>query len=1403
MNMISVIKEASDAGIRLYVENRKLRANVPSEKIPLRLQAMISEHKNEIIDFLNGEGEGNAVARPKDENTNARIPLSFAQQRLWFEDRMSQGSAHYNIQLLDMLLGKFLQSDFGRALNSLVKRHEILRTCYREQDGEPFQVIHTCDTLNFDIIDLREQSENCRNLDSKREITLENTKSFDLTFDLPLRVKIIRLSEEETLCVITVHHIACDGWSVNILLKELNILYESFKTAQGDELPKLPLQYKDYARWQRSEAMDSVKNAQLSYWRNQLCDIPPVHQLPLDFIRPPQQSHVGMGIKRVYRNEYVQELRSLCQQHEVTLFIFLHTVFTIFLNRFSGSNDIVVGSPISGRIKKELEPLIGCFVNSLVLRTTIERDTTFVEQLKKNRRTIFDAYENQHLPFEFLVESLSPAQDLRFTPFFQIVFTLQNNNEGKSATATSDDKKNIGCSGNTKWQVIDQVSVKSDLELHVVEKNNELSFSWIYCSALFKAETIKSMMISFDHMMTSITASFRDGLRPNARISSFDLVSGYEKRQLIQSEQASPIAVENFKYFHELVEAHARFSSDSIAVVVNNAFISYRELNRRANQLAHFLMLIGVGPEELVGILLSRSLEMIVAVLAVLKAGGAYLPLDPKAPSARLMHIIAKSHCKVLLLDSNSSKHGSSFTQQKAYYIDGLAFEKILSRQPIDDVSVDTCKLSPDNLAYSIFTSGTTGLPKGVLLTHRGLKNLINAQKKLFQTNRKAKILQFSSFGFDAATGDIAMALSAGATLYLPDEEQLASVSAITKIIINAGITHALLPPALLSGLDRSQLSHHVKCLIVGGEALDSSTAKFWSHNRLFYNAYGPTEATVCATIAKYTDGPVTIGKSIPNHQCYVLDEDQNILPIGAIGELCIGGLGLARGYHRQASQTAEKFIPSCFSSNPGERLYRTGDNVRRLHNGELQFIGRVDTQIKIRGFRIELEEIKAQLMIDKRVVDAAVLLHNINDSPGLFCFVVSNSCEDNDKLSRSLKQILEQFLPHYMVPHSIQLISSLPVTINGKLDTKQLKSLVQPLPTGYLAPENKTEKRMAELWRKILPREKIGIHDDFFDIGGHSLLAMKLVSQIEQEFNIKLPLTTIFQSPTLESMSKLVADSEGEQIVLSTSIIALGDDLQLTPVYCCLGLGQLPMVLRALQDQLRSQFNLNVLQMPETRKEDGSVQTVSLAAYNLAAAIIEVQPTGCVNLLGHSFGGCIAFEIAHALKTKKCDVKLVLIDCFFDFFKDSYRDTAPEIISNEMLNKLDPLYGLTKQASTCRGNMSADGTGKQSPAVPVLSAHNREREATVTGLYSTLIETQFTMLKNYTTSGPYDGEIQVIFARDGICGSKSIRKEIKDLYEPLCRQDIGYMFSDGGHTSLFQEPHVSDLARALRSCLS
>ncbi|MDZ7342104.1 MAG: non-ribosomal peptide synthase/polyketide synthase, partial [candidate division KSB1 bacterium] len=1046
---------------------------------------------------------------PIPRHPGVELELSFTQQRLWFLDQLDPGQSFYNIPSSVRLKGKLNLLAFERSILEVIRRHEILRTRFAAVKGRPIMVIAPEPDFSLPQVDLTMLSEAEREAEISRLANEDASRPFNLATGPLFRATLLKLADDEHVVLFTMHHIISDGWSVNILLQEMGILYNAFSQGQPSPLPELPIQYADYAHWLRNWLTGEVLENQLLYWKKKLANIPALLELPTDRPRPAIKTFNGSLRSFEISKDVSDKLYQLGQEHGVTLFMTLLAAFKTLLHRYAGQTDISVGTPIANRTRQEVENLIGFFANTLVLRTDLSGDPSFVELLKRVKGVCLGAYQNQDVPFEKLVEMIQPERDLSHTPLFQVMFVLQNNPQPSIETSDIQMIPIMAQSGTTQF----------DLTMSVEETGDGLGVVLEYNTDLFDGTTIDEMVAHFQVLLQGAVT------QPEQPISLLPMLTDEEKHRFLIEWNHTGAAFPDQCCIHELFEAQVERTPDAIAVVFEGQQLTYRELNARANQLANFLREQGIGPDKIVGISVERSIEMVVGLLGIMKAGGAYLPIDPNYPKDRIGYMLLDAGMSILL------------TQ-----------ERLLPNFPADEIRIVcldrdwgqiasygssnlTVNTTPDNLAYMIYTSGSTGRPKGVMLHHRGLCNLTHSQIQDFAVTSASRVLQFASFSFDASVSEIFMALLTGARLYLASSDTLMSMPQLIRLLQAEEITTVTLPPSLLRILPNDNLPA-LETIISAGEACTKDIARRWASDRRLINAYGPTESTIGVTSYRVTEiseqgMTIPIGRPIQNVQLYILDRHMNPVPRGVKGELFIGGIGLARGYYQRPDLTAEKFIPNPFSSYPGARLYRTGDLARFLPDGNIEFLGRIDQQVKVRGFRIELGEIESAISQHPAIQDVVVLALDKGEAKSikqLVAYIVSTT--PDAPTVRELRDFLKDQLPEYMIPTAFVRLEKLPLLPNGKIDRKALpepEAAETRAGQAYVAPRTPTEEILASIWSQMLEVEQIGVYDNFFELGGHSLIATQLMSRIRDTFDVELPIRHLFETPHIAYLSQVI----------------------------------------------------------------------------------------------------------------------------------------------------------------------------------------------------------------------------------------------------------------------------------------
>ena len=1050
------------------------------------------------------------------------FPASFAQRRLWFLDQLNPGSTTYNITSVQRVSGNLQVEVLEKSLNEIVRRHESLRTRFESIDGDPMQVVEA--ELPFPLRVEVEESLSHELRDEAEALQLiaqlavqEQRIPFQLDQWPLLRAKLVRLGTDDQVLLLTMHHIMSDGWSLSVFYGELAKLYEAFNAGQPSPLSELPIQYADYSLWQRDAMQGEVLSDQLAYWRKQLEDVAPVLALPTDFARPAAQSHRGRSVLFSLGSELTQQLKWLSRKHNVTLFMTVAAAFQTLLYRYSQQEDIVVGTPIAGRNQEEIESLIGCFVNTMVLRVRVRDELSFAELVGQVKDVALGAYAHQDVPFEKLVEELHTERTLSYTPLFQVLFVLQN--------LPGEAREFSGL----KMQEIDIPSETSkfDLTLSLKDRDGALQGWFEYNSDLFRHETIERMVGHFRVLLNAIIAD------PSRRIGDLPLLSEEERRaMLVEFNDTRVIEKEFPPTIHERFEAQVEQTPDATALVYEGAALSFAELNQRANQVAHYLRKHGVGPEAVVGILLERSPELVVSLLGVLKSGAAYLPLDPAYPEARLSYMLTDAEVRVLVTDRRLRKRlGEAEAKLVCIEID----DEVIGEQSLENL---VSKVGPDNLAYIIYTSGSTGAPKGTMVVHGSVCNLRLALNRAVYAQTARTSLRISLNGplaFDTSVKQLIQLLNGHTLCILPEEVRRDAEALVSYLELHPvdvlDCTPYMLRLLITAGiLDKPE--RLPRAVLIGGEPIEQSLWQTLAQTveTNFFNVYGPTECTVNTTTCHVTDEAAqpSIGKPIANSQVYLLDQHFQPAPIGIGGELCIGGAGLARGYWRRPELTAEKFVPNPFSDAGGQRLYRSGDRARYQHDGQIEFLGRRDEQVKLRGFRIELGEIEAVLSEFPGVREQVVMVRE--DEPGderLVAYLIGDG--DKEPNIAELRKHLQRVLPDYMVPTAFVHLKSLPLTAHAKLDRKALprphEYQTQPAAT-YVAPRNSTETTVAGIWSEVLKVERIGIYDNFFDLGGHSLLAMQVISKLRKSFDLEIPVRTLFAVLTVAALSDTITQA-------------------------------------------------------------------------------------------------------------------------------------------------------------------------------------------------------------------------------------------------------------------------------------
>ncbi|MDJ0676181.1 MAG: amino acid adenylation domain-containing protein, partial [Calothrix sp. MO_167.B42] len=1154
INVGEFLEHLATKNVELWVEGEKLRYRAPQEVLTPTLLQEIKQYKTEIIAFLKRDTNGGKSKSQNNSilpaNRDEPLPLSFGQQRLWVIAQLDPDNAFYNLTGVVRLQGKLHREFLSQSFSAIINRHEALRTNFVVENEEPVQIIRPPGNWKLSVVDLQKLSGQEQETSWQELATKEAQSPFNLATEPLIRGTLVQFSATEHILLLCLHHIVADGWSKSIFVRELTTFYSSLYYGQTLKLPELPIQYPDYAVWQRQWLQGDILDSHLGYWKQQLANAPTLLSLPTDRPRPGVQTFQGKRQSFAFPPQLSEGLKALSREEGATLFMTLLTAFNILLYRYAGTEDILVGSPIANRNKSEIEGLIGFFVNTLVLRTDLSGNPSFQQLLAQVKETTKAAYAHQDIPFELLVDTLVPERDLSHTPLFQVMFALQNT-----------PGENMDLAGLTLSPLeVENQTAKFDLTLSVENTTNGMTGWWEYSTDLFDDGTITRMIGHFQTLLEAIVA------HPQQSISQLPLLTAHERHQLLVEWNHTAREYPWDKCIHQLFEEQVGKTPNAIAVVYEDNHLSYQELNRRANQLGHYLQTLGVGPDVLVGICAERSLDMFVALLAILKAGGAYVPLDPDYPPERLSLMLSDAQVGVLLtqqeLVQQLPNHGAVVVCLDS------TWEEISQQSEKNLVN----GITPDNLAYINYTSGSTGQPKGVEVVHRGVNRLLMGVDYI-HLDGSQRFLQLSSISFDASTLEIWGALLHGGQCILfpgriPTPQQLSqqihkhgiTVMWLTSALFNTIIDHT---PQGLSG---------IKQLLIGGEALSVVHV----HKALqalpdtqIINGYGPTESTTftcCYPIPPTLDPQVQsipIGRPISNTQVYILDAQMEPVPLGVPGELYIAGAGLARGYLNHPELTNGKFVPHPFDQNPksttdylfskinnglsvdqnpkskiqnlklndssqGARLYRTGDLARYLNDGCIEYLGRIDNQVKIRGFRIELGEIETVLSKHHGVGQTvAIVREDVAGDKRLVVYIVPHG--QQTPTASDLHSFLKEKLPSYMLPSAIVFLSELPLTSNGKIDRKALPApdVHRQLTASFVAPRNGIEQTLAEIWAGVLRVDSVGIEDNFFELGGDSILGLQTIARANQK-GIYLTAKQLFEHQTIAELAAVAGTTPG-----------------------------------------------------------------------------------------------------------------------------------------------------------------------------------------------------------------------------------------------------------------------------------
>lgn len=1162
-------------------------------------------------------------------------PASFSQKSLYFLNKLERRGSTYNIPYLIRCEGTLNTNILIDTFNEIIIRHESLRTIFSDIRGEINQMILPKADVVLTIEDLKETPIHEKDRKIEEIIIKESSYLFDLEKDSLMRVSVIRKSEDENIIMLLFHHSIFDGVSFNIFLNEFQAIYNAFLLREPHQLAKPEIQFSDYALWQHEWVKGVEFNDQLSYWKNKLNKATTFLDIPTDYPRTTVQRFQGQTYSFVIPRDIVDKLEVLNYKNKATLYVTLLTAFNVLLYRYSNQNDILVGTPVSGRSRKELEGLIGMFVNTVVIRTPIRDNMSFSELLKLVRQTVIEALDNQDLPFEKLVEELQPIRNSGHNPIFQVMFALDEKKE-----------KSISLDSLTLYpSVITNGTSKFDLNLDIQENEEGIMGNFEYNTDLFKESTIIRMANSFQKLLETISKGFEIPLL------EIPILSEEDYHKVIYNWNSKSMDYPKDACVHHFFEKQVEVSPNRISVIYNDQSLTFKELNCRANKLARYLIKQGVSSEKKIVICMDRSVDVVVAILAIWKAGGSYIPIDPSYPSDRILQMIELSDHMMII---SQEKYLHMFTQNEIFCMDRdqAIFFQELDTNLISDVEAG-------NLAYVIYTSGTTGIPKGVMVEHRSLVNLGLGWNREYLLNEDSRFLSVASISFDVFSGDLIKMIFSGGGLVITPEETVIDFSALYNLINKENVTFldstpSLLVPFLDYIYEQNSKVKSLKTLIFGSDYFPIDDYKRiisrFDDMRII-NGYGITETTNESSyfesdidyFEETSRGYVPIGRPLPNTRYYILNKSMQPQPIGVFGELYIGGDGVSRGYLNNSELTLKSFVSDLFNKNG--RMYRTGDIARWREDGNVDFLGRQDHQVKIRGFRIELSEIESQLAQHKAVKEAVVIVqeHKLGGKK-LVAFLVPKIKADinKDEIYKNLKKKL----PSYMVPSVIIILEKMPLTPNGKVDRKELVSNLKEQNISqklFIRPRNHLEYELQLIWEEILGLAPIGMHDDFFDIGGHSLLLIQMVSRIKKKLGKDVPLSAIYKGATIEDIAGLL--KEESYIKPGRSLVEVQKHGSRKPLFFVHGAGGYIFGYTALFKLLGEKRPIYGLQISNP---DSDFQTLEEIAEHYLNEIRTVQPKGPYQIAGHCFGGLVAFEMACQLKRDNEDVHFVgLLDSY------------------------------------------------------------------------------------------------------------------------------------------------------------
>jgi amino acid adenylation domain-containing protein len=1399
--------------IEIWTEGENLRIRAPKDTLTPDLRAQLTERKSGILDFLRQvdllQKSRLSPIQPL-QGGDDRFPLSFAQQRLWILAQLEGPSSTYNIPIALRLNGSLNVAALQKSLTEIVKCHKVLGAVFEAVDGAPHQVVIPLEEIPLPIIDLRHIPEEERYSEAMLLVEEEARKLVDLTRWPLFWAKLIRLSPVDHIFSINMHHIVSDEWSLNVFFRELSERYQSCISGDSASFPELPIQYFDFAAWQREWLKGAALDLQVDYWKKKLGDDLPILVFPTDHPRPHVQTFHGADYRFMLPNSLLEELKALGRRQNATLFMTMLAAFNVLLYRYTNQTDILLGVPVANRTRPETENLIGFFVNTLVMRTDLSGNPTFLKLLERARETALGAYANQDLPFEVLVDTLHPKRDLSRQPLFQVMLALQSAPENPVLSGL-------------QVEALETTSKTSkfDLTLFLEETPQGLSAIFEYNVDLFDETAIARLARNFQSLLESIVAS------PEQHIARLDLLAEAEEQTLI-SWNDTQVNFPGDRFIHQIFEDQVEITPDAPAVIFGGESLTYRELNSRANQLARHLNQMGVGLESRVGVCMERSLEMVIALYGIIKSGAAYVPMDPTYPRDRLAFMLEDAQTPVLL---TQAKLASTLPAHKAQVIclDG-DWEQI-ARQEDDNLP---SLVSDDSLVYIIYTSGSTGKPKGAMNTHKGILNRLQWMQEAYQLKSDDRVMQKTPFSFDVSVWEFFWPMLIGACLVVAEPEGHKDSAYLARLINEQRITTLHFVPSMLQVfLEEETLGNCNSLLrvICSGEALPAETqqrffARMPEHVDL-HNLYGPTEAAVDVTYwtCQRQDQRINvpIGKPIANIQIHLLDAYLQRVPIGVSAELYISGVGLARGYLNRPDLTAEKFIPDPFSRVPGQRMYKTGDLARYLPDGNIEYLGRLDDQVKIRGFRIELGEIEFILRQHPSISEVAVVVRDMKElSNGkhlvaYFTLTADASARDSVDIP-DLRTYLKEHLPEYMIPSFFVRLNAMPLTPNGKTDRKALpdQDYTAFKDDSFVSPRTETERIIADIWAQILGVNWVGINDDFFALGGNSLLSVRLIAKINQ-LGLQLSLREFLEHTTIASLAGIIRPSvmgksddylTGKRSLEASksSVLLLQPQGKKPPLFFIHPSGGSALCYVNLARILKKDqpsYGLEAIGLYDEKPLDTDVQKM---AARYVAAIQGIAPQGPYYLAGWSFGGVVSFEMAQQLTSQGHEVVFLgMIDTLSPTQKNKMNES---VVMMRFVHWIERFYNTKLNLSLA--DMQQIKTSEQMQFVlekmqeEGLDISNLEFIAQSRMIVASIVQGK---AEDRYIPGTYPGKITVFRAKD-VDPDRQSDLTHPDFQSPdwgwskYANQPAEVFVVPGRHSVILEQPFVQGLAEKIEACL-